>query len=260
MNEAASELILAWRGLQTKRPPYVLKGDETIRKEKLCHPYRNFGDYIKAPEFGTESAKKLHTGLYPTPYSGNVLKAKIYILTLNPGFSPLDYYAESYDSATRKKRIRDLKQRNFDPDYPWPSLNPKFCWSGGWRYWAARIKEVAMALSKQRGIRFPDAMKRLSKRIACLEYVPYHSKSYGLSQATVKKMRSLKLMFDFVHGYVVPKAKKGKAIIIVMRHVNMWNLPRHPNIIKYKGSQALGASLSLKSPGGKKIAKVLGIK
>ena len=132
MNKAVSELLLAWRGLQTKKPPFVLKGDEAILEDKRCHPYRKFVDFINASEFGTEFSHKLHTGLYPCPYSGNVLKAKIYILTLNPGFSPLDYYAETYDSDTRKKRIRDLKQRKFDPDYPWPALNPKFCWSGGY--------------------------------------------------------------------------------------------------------------------------------
>lgn len=257
MNKAASELILAWRGLQTKKPPFILNGDETILEETLCHPFRNFNNFIKAPEFGIESAKKLHTGLYPSPYSGNVLKAKIYILTLNPGFNPLDYYAETYDSDTKQRRIQDLKQTGFDANYPWASLNPKFCWSSGYRYWAGRLKDVAMAISKQRKINFSDALKHLSKRIACLEYVPYHSKSYGLSKAIIKKMRSPKLMFNFVQGYVVPKAIQGKAIIIATRHVNVWNLPRHPNIIKYKGSQPRGAYLNLKSPGGKKIARIL---
>jgi len=260
MNKAVSELLHAWRGLQTKKPPFILKGDEAIEESELCHPYKNFVDFINAPEFGTESPNKLHTGLYPSPYSGNVLKAKIYILTLNPGFTPMDYYAETYDENTKRKRIRDLKQRRLDPDYPWPALNPQFCWSGGWRYWMGRLNDIAIELSKKRGIRFPAALKYLSKRIACLEYVPYHSKSFGLSDSIIRKMRSPHLMLEFVRSYVVPKAREDKAIVIATRHADKWDLPNHRNIIEYKGSQSRGAYLNLNSPGGRKIAEILKIK
>ncbi len=54
-----------------------------------------------------------------------------------------------------------------------------------------------------------------------------------------------------------PKVKKGKALVIVMRHVNAWGLPNHRNIIQYDQYQARGGYLTDKAR--RKVEKRLGL-
>ena len=259
MNGAAKKLLAAWRGLKLKKPPFILNGDQILIERKLCHPYRTYRNYIRDPNFGSISPHKFHTGLLPVPYSGDILRAKIYILALNPGFGPLDYYAETYDADLRGAKVRAIRQKKFDSCYPWHALNPRYCWSGGGRYWIGRLEQIATTLMDRRHFSFADALHVLSTTVACLEYVPYHSKSYGLAKTVARQMRSPKLMLDFVHNYVVPKARQGAAVVIVTRHVDLWGLPSHRNIIAYNGTEARAAYLNLKSRGGRKIAEILGL-
>ena len=239
------------------RAPFVLPGDEVIIERGLCHPYRNYSDFIADPEFERASPTRFHTGLLPMPYSGNIAKAQIYILTLNPGFSPRGYYAESRGRGVRQDRICQLKQQNLDRAYPWSSLNPKHLWSAD--YWYRHFRDMALAMADQHNITFTKALSRISQKTAVLEFVPYHSKSFGIPAKVVEQMRSPKLMLNFVHDFVVPKAKQDEAIIIVARQVKRWDLPKHKNIITYTPAQSRSAHLNMKSPGGKAIANKLQI-
>lgn len=257
MKKALHELVSAWRSMPLSTPPFVLPGDEAILENGLCHPYRAYADFISDPEFGRLSPTQFHTGLLPMPYSGDIARAQIYILALNPGFTPRDYYAESMDRSLRQERTCQLKQQNFDDKFPWSPLNPEHLWSSD--YWSRRFRDMAVALAEQRNISFSTAISRISRKIAVLEFVPYHSKSFGVPSRVLEQLRSPQLMFSFVHDYVVPKAKQDRAIIIVTRQVKRWNLPKHKNIITYTPAQARSAHLNLKSPGGKAIAKKLKI-
>lgn len=260
MSEPAKDLLSAWRGIQLSKPPFILSGDHILEEKGYCHSYCNFSDYISDPNFGTTSSQKIHAGLIPSPYGGNILKAKIYILGLNPGFGPHDYYAESSIKEFRKGKIEQLRQEDLDKDFPWLYLNPLFCWHGGWKYWTGRLGDIINKLSEQKGISYNEALKRLSQKIACLEYIPYHSKSYGIAKSIAGEMLSPQLMKAFVHNYVVPKARKGEAAIIVTRHVELWELPRNDNIVVYNQTESRAAYLNSKSPGGKMIAKMIGLK
>ncbi|HEY4760770.1 MAG TPA: hypothetical protein VIH42_09340 [Thermoguttaceae bacterium] len=253
MNKAASKLINAWRGLQIGKPPYILDGDEIIQDIGLCHPYSNFHEYIGSKEFGNELPKMFHTGLLPVPYSGNIIRASIYILGLNPGFGPLNYYEETFDKKFRQESTCQLKQMQLNHKYPWPWLNPVFSWTGGGKYWTRKLREIINKVAEQKQQIFVDAMKSLSKRIATLEFVPYHSKSYSLPRKIVKQMNSPELMRNFVYEYVVPRVIRGEAIVVVLRHGEVWDLPMHNNIIIYKPPATRAAHLSLKSKGGKAI-------
>ena len=163
MDKPATDLLSAWRGMSLTKPPYILAGDEI---EDYCHPYRCFEDYIADPNFAYASPKKLHSGLIPIPYGGDILKAKIYILTLNPGFGPHDYYAESHDTAFRNARIQQLRQQRLDKAFPFMGLNPSFSWHS--KYWATRLGDIVHMLRKQKKVSYKKALSLLSQSIACL--------------------------------------------------------------------------------------------
>jgi len=66
-------------------------------------------------------------------------------------------------------------------------------------------------------------------------------------------------MLEYVHDVLVPKARSNDATIIVTRSVHNWKLPKHNNIVVYEGGETRSAHLTLKSRGGKAIAKHLGL-
>ena len=52
----------------------------------------------------------LHLGLLPMPFAGRLDRADIFILLLNPGFRPSDYFAEFRDEAFRKAWSDNIRQ------------------------------------------------------------------------------------------------------------------------------------------------------
>ncbi|HMN16792.1 MAG TPA: hypothetical protein PKD03_04200 [Ignavibacteriaceae bacterium] len=255
MQNATKTLLEAWKKLDTKNPPFILPGDEEIIEHQQY--YKNYDDFIRNENFGFSSSTKFHTGLLPSPFSGNILTAKIFILALNPGFSTRDYYEETYNQEIIKKRKLRLKNIFSEVDYPWMSLNPKFAWTGGYDYWTKKLLPIIQELRNNNNKTYKECLKILSQNLAVVELVPYHSKSFGLSMIKMNKLRSVSLMKDFVKNDLLNRAKNNKAIIIITRKSKYWDLPRHKNIIRYNNNEARSASLGLESKGGKIILQML---
>lgn len=101
-------------------------------------------------------------------------------------------------------------------------------------------------------------MSQLSQSLACLQILPYHSKSFRPG-APLKKLPSFQVMFAYVRDVLIPKARGGKVTIIATRGIKYWRLPDHGNIVAYQSYESRNASLSLKSRGGKAIAQHFGL-
>lgn len=206
-----------------------------------------------------QTDKTLHLGLVPIPYIGNLRRASVFILMLNPGFSPGNYYAEQYSAEYRETLKRNLYQENSNDRYPFFALDPRFAWHPGFQYWHRRLRGLARALALKDDIDYQDALAVLSKHIACLEYVPYYSKSFGLPIPIQRKLSSIRAIKEYVHEYLVSRARMGHATIIVTRSAKKWEIQQQENIIVYEGSESRAASLSLNSRGGRAIAASLGL-
>lgn len=255
MHKSTRTLLEAWKKLNTEKSPYILEGDKEINDHQQY--YKDYETFIKNLDSGFSNPIKFHTGLLPVPFSGNILKAKIFILALNPGFSIRDYYEESYDKKIIKRRRQRLHNINSEKEFPWLSLNPQFAWTGGFDYWTKKFAPILKELMAIRSINYIDCLKLLSKNIAVIELVPYHSKSFGLSKTKMNKLRSVELMKAFVIEDLVERAKRNKAIIIVTRKANYWKLKSSENIIIYDKNEARSASFGLNSKGGKAILNLL---
>ena len=255
MHKAAKNLLEAWRSLNTSKPPYILPGDEIINGYN--HKCKNYKTFISDKNYGEIDSTKFHTGLLPVPYSGNILKAKIFILALNPGFSIRDYYEESYCRKIIRRRKQRLKDINSEKDFPWLSLNPEFAWTGGYEYWTKKLKPVIKKLMETHKVSYVDTLQLLSNKIAVLELVPYHSKSFGLPELKMDKLESVRLMRDFVKQDLLERSNKNGTIIIVTRKAKYWELLKRKNVIVYNKNQARSASFGLNSKGGKAIINLL---
>lgn len=132
-------------------PPYCLPSEcETINYHNTnCKPIN-----------------KIHTNALPEPFIGDLKKAKVVLLQLNPGWEeedPIAHHDMDYNATIRN----NLKQKNLDT-YPLYALNPKYKHTGNARYWNKRLKELVI----QAGL------KNVAEKLVILEYFPYHSKRY----------------------------------------------------------------------------------
>jgi hypothetical protein len=249
-------LIKNWRKCSLRKPPYFFPGDKEKFKSEHFTLHHSFKKATACPQFCARDDKTFHVGLVPVPYAGNLKTASVFILMLNPGYKPSNYFEErhkDYVSAIKN----NLYQRNLDRKYPFLYLDPRFSWVDGFQYWENKFYPLARMLGdRKKKISYQNALKRLSQSIATLELVPYHSRSFNKG-SLIKKLPSSLAMIDFVSNVILPRVKKGKAIIIATRGARYWDLPEHPNIVVYNGSEARGSSFSLNSRGGKKIKKFL---
>lgn len=252
-----SELIARWRSCPLDAPPYLLPGDEALLPSgRWAHPYRSFGEFVQSPAFGTNDAG-LHLGLLPIPFLGDVLHASIYILLLNPGFAPDDYYAEEHSPEYRQALIRNLRQEHEGAAYPFFSLDPRFSWHAGFTYWHGRLGGIASALARQRNLSCQEALSEIARTTCAIELLPYHSTSFGLPPGLLDQLASVRLVQQFVHGVLVPRARTGEAVLIVTRSAKRWRLPEGENIVVYQGSETRGAYLGPNTRGGAAIMRRL---
>ncbi len=162
-------LVEGWRKCNLESPPYLFLGDEKHLSWFLdTKIYCSFEEYVTSPEFGV-SDTKLHLGLLPLPFAGNLEAASIFILMLNPGLSAGDYFAEQKVLEFKNAHIRSLRQENADDDFPFIFLNPDFAWHPGFGYWQKKFHNLIDEIRKKHQISYQNAMRILSKKLACLD-------------------------------------------------------------------------------------------
>ena len=141
-------------------------------KEMLVSDCRDFSDYktyldkLRNPQKEYEKEKyKFHPYLYPVPYCGDLKNAEIFILGLNPGLDDSDYHDE-LDEDFESSLKGNLSQQFTDKDYPLFYLDPKFCWTGGGRYWTRKFSSIIeLMITKKKATSYIDALQKLSKKI-----------------------------------------------------------------------------------------------
>ena len=266
-------LIDFWKKLDLSKKQKIHSEDIELISEQINDSF-NYDETAFNYMEDKKERRKFQSSLIPQPYIGNLRTANIFILSLNPGFEFCDYYSET-ENADFRKALEDTLYQNFNDDgyFAWP-FNPKFLWTSGAKYWLKKINTVENSLieefieqekTKGNDFSFSQAIKLFSKKIAFLEVVPYHSREFSFSK--YKKLPSTKKMFDFINGYVIPKAENGEALLLVLRKgselqekelLNESDIKRcKGNIFIYGSSKSQSASLSAQSEAGKTILDFL---
>lgn len=107
---------------------------------------------------------RVELNLLPDPYIG-LPDSPVMLLALNPGFAPADLRTHQ-DTAFRERCLANLHQRQ--QRYPFYYLDPKLP-GGGRTYWEAKLRQPIRDFDRQ----------RVARSVACVQYFPYHSQSYG---------------------------------------------------------------------------------
>lgn len=248
----AHQLIETWMRFAVSAPPFILEEDKKILTDSELQNFNSHENYIESNIFCYNDDKTLHTGLYPIPYSGHLDSAHVFLLQLNPGLSPGDYFAEYRVPEFREAQARSLKQSNANDEFPFIYLDPNFCWHPGFVYWQRKLHKIISKLQKKENTSYQQAASVISKKIALLELLPYHSRNFGAGNL-LKKLPSVKLIQSYVHEILIPKARQDQISIVVMRQAEAWGLSAAKNIVVYGGSESRAAHLSPDSRGGKAI-------
>lgn len=204
-------------------------GDKEILRKVRTNNYQTVEQYIESDDFNNGKEKKLHLGLSPLPFLGNLSHASTFILTLNPGFHFSDYFTE------RNSIYRQKLEENFNQtikDFPLFFLNPKLGFHAGYDYWNTYLKYPREALCKHLGFSQVESQQFLAQEIAILELIPYHSKSEPWRFTTILSLPSVKAIINIARSILQEKALNEEILILIFRKKDKWNLVNGKNILK----------------------------
>ncbi len=220
-------------------------------------PPLNFDTYIASERFNAVRDRHFHLSLVPVPFAGALAEAEVFILALNPGLSPIDYYGEYRVSDFRSRIEANLRQKIPISERPFLYLDPNYCWHSGFSWWESKFRDIATLLAdhKHEGS-YVGALDELSRRVAAIELVPYHSVSFR-DHAAMARLPSAQHAREFVSDVVFPRVRDGNAVAVLTRQISGWQLPRCDSERFVVASQGRGVTLSRRSRGGQAILRHL---
>lgn len=236
------DLIEFWRRAPLGEPPYMHPEDlATLRK--LCPQ-----DLAQAR--GAESdPDRLHFGLLPQPFLGDLASADIFILTYKPGFGAggAEYRWER-DAAFQRALRTTIAQRFAADDPRFLFLAPRFPAHPGSAYW----RQTFGALADE---------PALAGRVAVLELMPYHKmEGDAVTDRLARQLASSEAARAFVHDVVLPRSRRGEALVLAVRQVTNWGLasePESPTFLKYTQTESRRALIRPGARGGDAILRKL---
>ena len=89
--DSFKRLVTAWRAVAPPAP-FALPGDQQALQQwgERTVIHDSFDSYVDDDVFGLPD-RRLHLGLVPAPYLGNLARADIFLLLLNPGLGPAEF-------------------------------------------------------------------------------------------------------------------------------------------------------------------------
>lgn len=214
---------------------------------------RSWEEAHAADDFCAPGDTRLHLGLIPQPFFGDLERASVFLLLLNPGLGPDDYFGEYQVPGFRDSLLANLRQDFSGRALPFQFLDPQFAWHGGFDWWHSKLAQVIQELAKTWRIPFSAARAQLARSIASIELFPYHSASFHDAEGWLQSLPSVQLARRYVHDVLLPRVRSKEAIVIVTRKARIWDLPEEDGVIVYTGGEARGAHLTPESPGGRGI-------
>lgn len=249
------ELFRVWGDLPLDAAPYALSGDAELLGTRSV-TIRSWQAYSTAEDFGAQDDTRFHLGLHPLPFIGDLDRAKVVLLLLNPGLGADDYYGE-YEVAGFRDRLRANIRQEEMGDYPFFFLDPDLAWHAGYTWWHGRLQGIIQELSGVWGVSHAAARKRVANEIAALQLVPYHSKSYKLPQTVQHALHSVKLARSYCSEVLEPRCQNGEVTLIVTRRAEDWGVNAGDHAVVYERSEPRAALIGPRSRGGMRVLEAL---
>ena len=176
---------------------YVLKEEQAIVEK--------FNKKIKNDLY------KVHTQIMPAPFMGDVHKAPVVILMLNPGFT------KEEDSADYYNKYKDWWQMEIQHIHKFPDL-PLFCldeeYGKSSDYWIKKLKPLTSVSSNE----------KVARNLCKIQFFPYHTEKYRNIHKNLFTEEGFEdyLPSQKYNFQLVKNAMARNAIIIITRSKKMW--------------------------------------
>ena len=161
--------------------------------------------------------KKLFTNLYPEPYIGDVINAKVIFLALNPGVklinAPIYKCQEElwYDTYPEVRNILNHNLNRESDNFPQFYFDDNFLINSPGHEWINKRANGLLKELSENGIEKKD----LIYKIASVQYFPYHSVKFKNSEKYLpSQISTFKLLETII---------KSKKLIVCLRAFNKWN-------------------------------------
>jgi hypothetical protein len=243
-----NDLVKFWRS--AKLSGEIIKHPSDVIASNRIHPsildYKGYTEAFKNDELDEHL---FHLSLIPKPYSGDLDNADIFILLLNPGLHAADFKLEFENKEYRDALVSVIEQDCTKH----LNLDPTWAWTSGFSWWEGKFRPLVQSFIRDDPSRtYFDTLTEITKRIAWIELVPYHSKSFrgGCNLASSNAAKK------FVHELVDQEDR----LVIVTRKVTDWGFggaDETDNLVLYNSGEARGASLGPNSRGGQRIRQRL---
>ena len=214
--------------------PYIFEGDEEAFASD------------EGIKLNKNQKTKFHTELMPQPVTGDIKNAKLIFCMLNPGYAENDINEED---RLRNQYLRQLKQE----DAYFYGLRKDYEDYGIGNYWRKGTKKVTKRVKKdgtnvvttdpalfntnhkkysivplihkayQGKNSIEDVYNMLSKVVADIELVPYHSIK-GPSEGFVELLDSSRRAKRFLKEEILPNARKNGQLICILRSEDLWGI------------------------------------
>lgn len=200
---------------------------------------KNYPPVDKVDDGASEETKKaakekykLRLDVYPQHFVGNIDKAKIIILSLNPGYTT-EYY-DAYKNSTNKDgtKYEQTIKENLEMEQPFFHAF-ELANESDLGYWGNKMKCWVEDYDKKDNEEIIESLKKITENIALAEYFPYHSISYngmydklgkGTSQNSNRKRKDYLPTQKFIFEKIKKRIddKNDKVIIILTRSFAKW--------------------------------------
>jgi hypothetical protein len=168
---------------------------------------------------------KLDLRVIPLHFIGNILKAKLLILNLNPGMDE-EYYTFYQNNESYQEMIYNnltlKKPKFFEFDYYitnnegyWSRLKPLF-----------EDEYLEKINRNQKGEDTKKLDEFFTKTVALIEFFPYHSQNFSelgdIFDKTVKEMKGYLPSQQFVFNIIKERVQNGDVVIVFSRSIGRW--------------------------------------
>lgn len=141
----------------------------------------------------------------PEPWFGNIRSAKVFFLTLNPGHGPNDAQDKPRTRAKFNSFIYKMLRGEASQD----------------DYFRAATPDALNWLKRTYGGFWQK--DDFFDKICNLRLLAYPSPdSSGFKDTILNELPSSQIMSDFVHSYLLPRAKQGQLALLVLRSPTLW--------------------------------------
>ena len=165
---------------------------------------------VRSYNHKAKSDRKLYVNNFsPIPWVGNLLKAKVIIVMLNPGMSKLSKQIND-EKLERPFLMRNLSQKN-NPGLFY--LNPKLRETGGGIYWRRRFNSfVQMSFDD-----LEDGYAHIAHHVCIVQLIAYHSQKDPSSIRS--KLPSARIMRDWILNEIKLKQRK---VLVIRGYNDIW--------------------------------------